>query len=498
MSTPDNPTSNYSGTSGLMHEEPLLFEHAHEAATSISLPGVTGEISNQLSAFIREEPADIPGLSEPEAVRHFVRLSQWNHGIETGFYPLGSCTMKYNPRVNEQVVRLPGLAGIHPDQPEHSVQGALELLYELQNWLGEITGLPYTTLQPAAGAHGEWTGLMMIRAALNARGESHRNKVLVPDSAHGTNPASAALCGMQTVELKSLSNGRIDLEELKAHLDGDVAALMLTNPNTTGMFESDITEICELVHQAGGFVYGDGANLNALVGIAKPGDMGIDCLHINVHKTFSTPHGGGGPGGGPVVVNKALAPYLPVPRIEKDGDGYKLLHDDKSSIGSVLGSIGQVGVLLRASAYIAAFGKDHMHRIAEDAVLNANYILARLKDAYHVPFEGLCKHECLLTDEIQNRHGIKTLDIAKRLIDLGFHPMTVYFPLVVHGAMLIEPTESESRETIDAFCDAMLEIAEACEKGETEEMHNAPLLPIRSRLDETAAARKPTLVWPSS
>ena len=487
--------SNYSGTSGLMHEEPLLFEHAHEKATSISLPGVTGPLSKELNAFARNESANIPGLSEPEAVRHFVRLSQWNHGIETGFYPLGSCTMKYNPRVNEQVVRLPGLANIHPDQPEESVQGLLALLFELQNWLGEITGLPHVTLQPAAGAQGEWAGLMMIRAALKSRGESHRIKVLVPDSAHGTNPASATLCGMQTVELKSLANGRIDLEELKANLDENVAALMLTNPNTTGMFESDIAEICELVHQAGGFVYGDGANLNALVGIAKPGDMGIDCLHINVHKTFSTPHGGGGPGGGPVVVNESLAPYLPTPRIEKTDNGYAIISDDPTSIGPVLGSIGQVGVLLRAAAYIAAFGKDHLHKIAEDAVLNANYILARLKGAYHVPFEGICKHECLLTDEVQNRHGIKTLDIAKQLIDLGFHPMTVYFPLVVHGAMLIEPTESESRETIDAFCDAMLEIAKACEEGDTEGMHRAPLLPIRSRLDETAAARKPILTW---
>ncbi len=497
VSNTDQTTTQYSGTSGLMHEEPLLFEHAHEKATSISLPGVVGELSNELQAFARTENANIPGLSEPETVRHFVRLSQWNHAIETGFYPLGSCTMKYNPRVNEQVVRLPGLSGIHPDQPEESVQGALALLYELQNWLGEITGLPHTTLQPAAGAHGEWTGLMMIRAALDARGESHRNKVLVPDSAHGTNPASAALCGMQTVEIKSTAEGRVDLNELKAHLDNDVAALMLTNPNTAGMFESDIAEICRLVHEAGGFVYGDGANLNALVGIAKVGDMGIDCLHINVHKTFSTPHGGGGPGGGPVVVNDTLAAFLPTPRIEKVAETYKIIQQDETSIGQVLGSIGQVGVLLRAAAYIAAFGKNHLHKIAEDAVLNANYILARLKDSYHVPFKGLCKHECLLTDEIQNRHGIKTLDIAKRLIDLGFHPMTVYFPLVVHGAMLIEPTESESRETIDAFCDAMLEIAEACEKGNTEEIHKAPLLPIRSRLNETAAARKPLLVWPN-
>jgi len=489
-------TYKYSATVGIQHEEALLFEHVHETPSSINLPGIDADIPAELAAFSRALPAGIPGLSEPETVRHFVRLSQWNHGIETGFYPLGSCTMKYNPRVNEQVVRLPGLCHIHPDQPDDTVQGALELLYELQQCLCEIAGFSNITLQPAAGAHGELTGLMMIRAALDARGQQHRKKVLVPDSAHGTNPASAALCGMYTVELKSGEDGRIDLDELKAHLDDDTAALMMTNPNTAGAFESDIQEICQLVHKAGGFVYGDGANLNALVGVARPGDMGIDCLHINVHKTFSTPHGGGGPGGGPVVVNDVLAPFLPVPRIEKNGDTYALLHASDASIGSVLGAIGQTGVLLRAAAYIAAFGRNHLHKIAEDAVLNANYVLKRLKDAYHVPFDGLCKHECLLTDGYQEKHGVKTLDIAKQLIDLGFHPMTIYFPLIVHGAMLIEPTETESRQTLDAFCDAMLEIAAQCEAGDTDALHEAPVKPFRRRLDETRAARKPVLVWP--
>jgi len=497
MSPTVSNTYKYSATAGIQHEEPLLFEHAHEAPSSINLPGVDGDIPAELAAFSRANPAGIPGLSEPETVRHFVRLSQWNHGIETGFYPLGSCTMKYNPRVNEQLVRMSGLAHIHPDQPEETVQGVLELLYELQQWLAEISGFTHITLQPAAGAHGELAGLMMIRAALDARGQQHRKKVLVPDSAHGTNPASAALCGMYAVELKSGADGRIDLDELKRHLDDDTAALMMTNPNTAGAFESDIQEICQLVHDAGGFVYGDGANLNALVGVARPGDMGIDCLHINVHKTFSTPHGGGGPGGGPVAVNDTLAPFLPVPRIEKHGDTYALLHADTTSIGPVLGSIGQIGVLLRAAAYIAAFGKNHLHKIAEDAVLNANYVLSRLKDAYHVPFDGLCKHECLLTDADQETHGVKTLDIAKQLIDLGFHPMTVYFPLIVHGAMLIEPTETESRETLDAFCDAMLDIAAQCEAGDTDMLHDAPVKPFRRRLDETQAARKPVLVWPT-
>ncbi|MDX8389277.1 MAG: aminomethyl-transferring glycine dehydrogenase subunit GcvPB [Mariprofundaceae bacterium] len=490
--------STYSATSGIQHEESLVFEHAHEAAESIALPGVEGKISTDISLFSRKKSANIPGLSEPETVRHFVRLSQWNHGIETGFYPLGSCTMKYNPRVNEQVARLPGLAHIHPEQPEESVQGALALLYELQVWLGEISGLPHVTLQPAAGAHGELAGLMMIRAALDARGQSGRKKVLVPDSAHGTNPASAALCGMHTVELKSGSDGRIDLEELKANLDDETAALMMTNPNTAGAFEAEIKDICDLVHAAGAFVYGDGANLNALVGVARPGDMGIDCLHINVHKTFSTPHGGGGPGAGPVAVNDTLAPYLPVPRIVKKGENYHLESEAELSCGSLLSVVGQTGVLLRANAYISAFGHDQLHHIAEDAVLNANYVLSRLKDVYHVPFPGLCKHECLLTDELQNKHGVKTLDIAKRLIDLGFHPMTVYFPLIVHGAMLIEPTETESKESLDAFCDAMLEIAAQCEAGDTQMLHDAPLKPIRKRLDETQAARNPVLVYRQS
>ena len=485
----------FSGATGLQHEEDLLFEHGSQHS-GISLPGVDAPFPAALAAFARSESSGIPGLAEPECVRHFVRLSQWNHGIETGFYPLGSCTMKYNPRVNEQVARLPGIAHLHPEQPEEAVQGMLALLYELQGWLGEISGLPHVTLQPAAGAHGELAGLMMIRACLDARRETRRRKVLVPDSAHGTNPASAALCGMYTVELKSGADGRIDLDELRAKLDDETAALMLTNPNTAGMFETDIAEICQIMHDAGGLVYGDGANLNALVGVARPGDMGIDCLHINVHKTFSTPHGGGGPGGGPVAVNDTLAPYLPVPRIIKDGDGYRLQHEAEASIGPVLGTIGQAGVMMRAIAYIAAFGRDHLHMIAEDAVLNANYVLAKLKDAYHVPFPGLCKHECLLSDDRQTRHGVKTLDIAKRLIDLGFHPMTVYFPLIVHGAMLIEPTETESKATLDGFIDAMLQIADDIESGDVERLQHAPTKPIRGRLDETTAARKPVLVWP--
>ncbi|MDX8412884.1 MAG: aminomethyl-transferring glycine dehydrogenase subunit GcvPB [Mariprofundales bacterium] len=481
--------------SALMHDEPLLFEYADHPMNAIALPGVAANsIPEHLTPFLRQQAANLPQLSEPETVRHFVRLSQWNHHIEGGFYPLGSCTMKYNPRINEKLVQLPGLAEIHPDQPESTVQGVLALLFELQQWLGAISGLPFVTLQPAAGAHGELAGMMMIHAYHSARNDHARTKVLIPDSAHGTNPASAALCGFTPIEIPSAANGRIDLDTLRSHLTPNVAALMLTNPNTTGMFESDIAEITALVHEAGALVYGDGANLNAMVGVARPGDMGIDCLHINVHKTFATPHGGGGPGAGPVAVNATLAPFLPAPHI-RQVDGAYQLYTSSDSIGPVLGSIGHSGVLLRAAAYIAAFGRDHLHKIAEDAVLGANYIRVRLQDKYHLPFPGICKHECLFTDKIQNRHGIKTLDIAKTLIDYGFHPMTIYFPLIVHGAMLIEPTETESKATLDQFCDAMITIAEQAESGDTEMMQHAPQRAVTQRLDETRAARQPILNW---
>ncbi|MDQ6961693.1 MAG: aminomethyl-transferring glycine dehydrogenase subunit GcvPB [Mariprofundaceae bacterium] len=486
----------FSGTTGIQHEEALIFEREHHNASSIQLPGVEAELSSELLAFQRQKSAHIPNLSEPETVRHFVRMSQWNHGIETGFYPLGSCTMKHNPRINEQIARLDGFAHIHPEQADESVQGTLQIMHQLSQDLGEISGFAHVSLQPAAGAHGELTGLMMIRACMDERKQTQRRVVLVPDSAHGTNPASAALCGMRTIEIPSASNGRIDLEILATYLNDEVAAFMITNPNTTGMFESDIQRICDMVHEAGALVYGDGANLNALVGMARPGDMGIDCLHINVHKTFATPHGGGGPGAGPIAVNDTLAAFLPVPRIIKTEDEhYHLQYEATQSIGSMLGSMGQVGVLLRASAYIAAFGRDKLHMIAQDAVLNANYVLSRLKDHYDVPFAGLCKHECLLTDAKQQEYGIKTLDIAKYLIDLGMHPMTVYFPLIVQGAMLIEPTETESKQTLDDFCDAMIDIARMA-KEEPEPLHQAPQKPIRTRLDEVQAARKPVLVWP--
>ncbi|MDX8393093.1 MAG: aminomethyl-transferring glycine dehydrogenase subunit GcvPB [Mariprofundales bacterium] len=488
--------------SGLMHEEDLIFEIAHNDEHDISIPSFgdqSVELDVGLAAFIRDDVAQIPGLSEPEVVRHYVRLSQWNHHIESGFYPLGSCTMKYNPRVHEKLAALSGFALTHPYQPDDSVQGLLGLLFDVQTWLGEISGLPHVSLQPAAGAHGELVGMMMIHAYHQSRNDHKRLRVLIPDSAHGTNPASAVLAGLKPVEIASAANGRIDLEILKAALNDDVAAIMLTNPNTAGVFESDIIEICAMVHAAGALVYGDGANLNALVGLARPGDMGIDCLHINVHKTFSTPHGGGGPGAGPIAVNDTLAAFLPVPQLKKDAqehDKFVLINNTKQTIGAMLGSIGQVGVLLRTAAYIAAFGKQHLHKIAEDAVLNASYIRARLQEKYHLPFSELCKHEVLFTDAKQQAQGISTMDIAKRLIDLGFHPMTVYFPLIVHGAMLIEPTETESKATIDDFCDAMLSIAQDIEAGNTDVLHAAPKIPVRNRVDETMAARKPVLAWP--
>ncbi|RME80922.1 MAG: glycine dehydrogenase subunit 2 [Zetaproteobacteria bacterium] len=482
---------------GLVFEEPVWLAYP-DKARDVPL-GREDVPEGDLAPFVRRTRLRMPQLSEPELVRHFVRLSQWNYAIESGFYPLGSCTMKHNPRLHETIAGLPGFAELHPEQDDDDVQGLLRLLKTLEELLAEITGMDAVSLQPAAGAHGELVGLLLIRAALDARGERGRTVVLVPDSAHGTNPASAALAGMEVVEIPSGPDGRIAMEAFLAQVEAvreRLAALMLTNPNTAGVFEAQIREICAAVHEAGGFVYGDGANLNALVGVAKPGALGIDCLHINVHKTFSTPHGGGGPGAGPLAVNEALAPFLPTPRIEKIGDRYRIVREDPSSIGPMLGSLGHVGVLLRALAYILAHGREHLHRIAEDAVLAANYIAARLKDHYEIPFPLPCKHEVLLTDARQRRQGITALDIAKRLIDYGFHPMTIYFPLIVRGAMLIEPTETESKETLDRFCDAMIAIAEEVEAGRTEAFKAAPHFAFRTRLDETRAARKPVLVWP--
>ncbi len=443
------------------------------------------------AGYVRGGLEGFPELSEPEVVRHYTRLSQWNFGIDSNMYPLGSCTMKHNPRVNEAVCRLNGFTDLHPYQPDEDCQGTLKLIHDLGRWLCEITGLHSATLQPAAGAHGEFAGLLMVRSALQKRGDA-RSKVLLPDSSHGTNPASAALCGYGSVTLKSGANGKIDLAELDRLMDEQVAALMVTNPNTLGIFESDIVKIAKIVHDRGGFLYCDGANLSALMGKGRFGDMGVDVAHLNLHKTFSTPHGGGGPGAGPVCVTEELTPFLPTPMVVKDGDKYKLDSGRPHSVGRVHGFNGNVGVLVRAAAYILSMGPEGLREATEAAVLNANYIKARLKEHYHTPIEGNSLHECVLNDKYQNEHDVTTMDIAKGLIDRGFHPPTIYFPLIVRGALMIEPTETEPKETLDDFCDAMIDIAEKA-KADPESLKQAPVNTIRRRLDEAHAARNPEL-----
>ena len=440
----------------------------------------------------------LPELSEPEVIRHYTHLSQHNYSIDSGFYPLGSCTMKYNPKINEEAARLPGMARVHPLQPEGTVQGTLEVLYEMQNILAEIAGMDAATLQPAAGAHGELLGLMLIKAYHDDHGQGHRDVILVPDSAHGTNPASAARCGYKTASVQSDARGRVDLAHLKtqlSELSGRVAGLMLTNPNTLGLFEDDIAEICALVHECGGLVYCDGANMNALVGRARPGDMGFDVMHFNLHKTFSSPHGGGGPGSGPVAVKQSLEPYLPVPMVKKTGDGYQLDYDCPKSIGRIHGWYGSFLCILRAYVYILYYGRERLAQIAENAVLNANYLRVRLGGDYDVAHPEICMHECVFTARRQQRaHGVRALDIAKRLMDYGYHPPTIYFPLIVPEALMIEPTETESRETLDAFVEAMQHIAREIEEDPAL-VKSAPLTTPVRKLDEATAARQPCLCW---
>jgi len=478
------------GTSGLVLNEKLLFEHSDPGRKGYSLPKLDVPAVELASELCREEIAGFPELSEVDVVRHFTRLSTWNYGVDSGFYPLGSCTMKYNPKVNEAVARIPGLAGIHPATPSHLAQGTLELMYRLQVDLAEVSGFAKVTLQPAAGAQGELAGMLVIRAWHEARG-SKRSKVLIPDTAHGTNPATASLTGYDVVPIAS--EGVLTLEEVEAHMDDSVAALMVTNPNTLGLFETNIEEICKLVHERGGLVYCDGANLNALMGIARPGDMGIDVMHFNLHKTFSTPHGGGGPGAGPVGVTADLIPYLPGPGVEFDGETYQIETPKADSVGRMLAFHGNVGVMLRAYAYIRSLGGEGLKHASEMAVLNANYVRARLEGVYDLPYTTRSLHEVIFSDK-DLEGGCHTLDVAKRLIDYGYHPPTIYFPLVVKGAIMIEPTETESQEVLDEFCDAMIAIA-----GEARD--NPDLLlqaPVRSRvrrLDETTAARKPKLRW---
>ena len=480
------------GTSGLVLNEKLLFEHSDPGRKGYSLSALDVPAVELPAELTRSEIKGFPELSEVDVVRHFTRLSTWNYGVDSGFYPLGSCTMKYNPKVNEVAARIPGFTQVHPLTPDELCQGALGLLFQLQQALAEISGFEAITLQPAAGAHGELAGMLMIRAWHESRG-ARRHKVLIPDTAHGTNPATAALCGYEVVPIPSGPDGVLDLETVAAAMSDEVAALMVTNPNTLGLFESSIVEICQLVHERGGLVYCDGANLNALLGIARPGDLGIDVMHFNLHKTFSTPHGGGGPGAGPVGVTAALAPFLPLPVVVKDGETYRLCFERPHSIGRLKAFYGNFGVLVRAWAYIRSLGADGLKLASQMAVLNANYIRARLEGVFHLPYPGRSLHEVVFSDR-KLAGDCHTLDLAKRLIDYGYHPPTIYFPLVVKGAIMIEPTETESLETLDEFCEAMLQIAqEAVDQPEL--LLQAPMRTRVRRMDETAAARKPRLRW---
>ncbi|WP_339862023.1 aminomethyl-transferring glycine dehydrogenase subunit GcvPB [Thalassospira alkalitolerans] len=488
----------HTGNRGLVLEEKLIFEQGEAGRCGVDLPKPAG-IKSRLGGLDRDSDVGLPGLSEPQVVRHFTRLSQKNFGIDSGFFPLGSCTMKHNPRLNEKVARFSGLADLHPMQPESTVQGALELIDQCAHWLLVLTGMPAIAMSPASGAQGELCGMMAIRAALDARGENRR-RVLVPESAHGTNPATAAACGFTVDMIPATEEGRVDLAAFEAKLGDDVAGIMLTNPNTCGLFERDVRKIADLVHASGGYFYCDGANFNAIVGRVRPADLGIDAMHINLHKTFSTPHGGGGPGSGPVVFSDALAPFAPIPYVVKTTDGFKLVEtadekDGTKPFGRLKGFHGQMGMFIRALAYMKSHGADGLRQVSGDAVLNANYLLARLKDKLSVAFPGYCMHEALFDDRFLKDTGVSTLDLAKAIIDEGFHPMTMYFPLVVHGALLIEPTETETKESIDQFCDAVLSLVAKAQAGDAEFFKNAPYLTPRRRLDETAAARKPVLRW---
>ena len=495
----DGPAT-FTGNKALMLEEALIFEIGDTSTTGVDIADVPA-VADRLAGLARERTIGLPGLSEPETVRHYTRLSRQNYAIDLGFFPLGSCTMKHNPRLNEKMARLPGFADIHPLQPIDTVQGALGVINELAQWLITLTGMYGVAMTPKAGAHGELCGILCIKAALEARGEDRR-VVLVPESAHGTNPATAAFAGFAVENIPATPEGRVDLAALKRRLGPDVAAVMITNPNTCGLFERDMKAISDAVHAAGGYVYCDGANFNAIVGRVRPGDLGIDAMHINLHKTFSTPHGGGGPGSGPVVLSQALSPFGPLPFTERHGDGHITLVEEETvgdrhpdSFGRMTAFHGQMGMFTRALTYILSHGADGLRQVAEDAVLNANYVLRSLEDVLDAPFaaSGPCMHEALFSDDGM-AEGFTTLDIAKGLIDEGFHPMTVYFPLVVHGAMLIEPTETESKAALDQFIGALRSVAGRARAGDPA-LKSAPHFAPRARLDETLAARKPVLVW---
>lgn len=482
------------GTSGLLLEEPTALAQSVAGRKGLALPRPpvpATDICKKFGALARDSAPPLPELSEVDVTRHFTRLSIQNYSKDLGFYPLGSCTMKHNPKVANKTSAFPGFTDTHPYQPAESVQGNLQICYELERMLAEISGMNAVTLWPAAGSHGELTGMLIIHAYHTANGNP-RKKVLIPDSAHGTNPASAATCHYEVVTVKSGADGLLDPAAVEAAMSEEVAAIMITNPNTLGIFEENFKKVADIVHAKGGLVYMDGANLNALMGYVKPGEIGADVMHFNLHKTFGTPHGGGGPGAGPVGVVEKLAPYLPIPRIVKDGDLFAIEYNRPESVGRVNTFFGNFGILVRAYTYIKELGAEGLIGATKMAVLNANYIRARLKDAYALPYTKPTLHECVFSDEKQNEFGVKTLDIAKRLMDYGFHPPTVYFPLIVHGAIMIEPTETEPKDVIDCFCDAMLKIAKECEVS-PDLVRNSPTLPFRRRLDEVKAAKEALL-----
>ena len=477
--------------------EGLIFERSSPGKVGYQLPALDVPVVDPAEALgadnVRAEIEDFPEVSEVDAIRHFTRLSTWNYAIDLGLYPLGSCTMKYNPRINEAVARTEGLAWCHPYQPDHLSQGSMQIMDLLERYLAEITGMDAVTLQPAAGAHGELTGIFLIRAALEARGNPRRH-ILVPDSAHGTNPSTARIAGYEVDHVPSDARGMVNIEALAKMMNEDVAGIMITNPNTLGLFEENIADVTRILHARGGMVYMDGANMNALMGIARPGDFGIDVMHLNLHKTFSTPHGGGGPGSGPVAVKQHLEPFLPYPRLKPAAEGLVWDYDRAQSIGRVRAFYGNFGVLVRALAYILAHGGDGLKRATQDALLNANYLRKRIEPYYHIAYDEPCMHECVFSDSKQAANGVHTGEIAKRLIDYGFHPYTVSFPLIVHGALMIEPTETEGKNEIDLFCDAMIAIAREAEE-QPELIQEAPHATRIRRVDEVTAARKPILRW---
>ena len=480
----------FQGTSGLILNEPLLWEKGKPGRHGFSFPRRDIEI-NELNENLIGEGPDFPDLSEVDVVRHYTRLSQWNFGVDTGMYPLGSCTMKYNPKTNEKQAGLPGFAKAHPLLPSGLSQGVLKLMFDLKGFLSEITGMDAVTLQPAAGAHGEFTGMLLIHAFHKSKGMK-RTKIIIPDTAHGTNPASASLCGFRSIPLKSNEDGILSPKAVSEIMDEETAGIMVTNPNTLGLFEDNIREVADIVHKRGGLVYCDGANMNAVMGIVDMSEIGIDVLHLNLHKTFSTPHGGGGPGSGPVCVGKHLEPFLPIPRVVKTNGKYRLSEDFPDSIGKIHAFYGNVGVMIKAYSYILSMGPENLKKASQLAVLNANYIKEKLKKIFHLAYDRPCMHECVFSDKFQKNNRITTLDMVKRLMDYGFHPPTIYFPLVVNGAMMIEPTETESKEDIDFFIEALAAIADEAQNN-PDRVRNAPQKCKVRRLDETAAARRPCL-----